>query len=398
MNIVIFTWNFPPLSDAEAYCTARFASALAQFGHNVKIVTMRYTNTMRAAIYDVLVDANLDIVRVQQTIPPRRDLVTQLYYKTAEWNSGDFGASISVLSDVLKKTENPILVSRANPSSSHVVAWHCRKYAYKWIAHFSDPYPWFSGNRSIGGIYRKLVGRHWGKRILRDCSAVSLTCQTVCRFFSSQYGKLFDEKKHFVVTHIGEPKFDTAASLPIKPCMTDVITHSGTLTFARGAREIVSAISLLNQSAHCCEFYQVGGVGAEMREFMSKNSHVKVYDQLNEEEAFFMVEHSKACIISDLDVGLGYSPFLPSKFAYQIFTNTPIVLYTYLDSEMARYAKLYPNAGLFIARIGDVRSLCDALGEALSCDHKLIDREKIRQHFSRHEIAKEFSRQLEDII
>jgi len=42
MNIVIFSRNFYPQNDAEAFCTTRFASALAEIGHNVHVVTAEY--------------------------------------------------------------------------------------------------------------------------------------------------------------------------------------------------------------------------------------------------------------------------------------------------------------------------------------------------------------------
>ena len=64
MNLVIYTYNFLPQADAEAFCATRFASAMARRGHNVTVVTMDWPMQVSRSTYDALVNPKLKIVKV----------------------------------------------------------------------------------------------------------------------------------------------------------------------------------------------------------------------------------------------------------------------------------------------------------------------------------------------
>lgn len=388
MNLVVFSWNFPPLNNAEAFCTARFVSALAQDGHNVHVVTMSHPCQMSDEDVRFFVDSRIKTTRVPLTYPPRRNLKQCLHYMTEEWGSADFGCAIHTLRAVLKATEAPVLISRANPSSSHIVAWHCRQYATMWLAHFSDPFPWFTGD-SLRGRIKHCAGVHWGKRILRDATAMSLTCSAAERFFAETYGSLYRNSRHLILTHIGEPRYSANCSCE-KTWSVPCVLHAGELHTGRGGREILTVIRALNAGGLPCCFKQIGKIGKELESFFRDARDAELVSEPSPGYATAMAGIADACFIADLDVGIGYSPFLPSKFVYQIFTDTPLVLYTFPNSCMDSYARNYPEAGLFPAYIGDMNSLKTAVATAIQANRGEIKRDKIRMCFTRQKVAADF--------
>ena len=57
-------------------------------------------------------------------------------------------------------------------------------------------------------------------------------------------------------------------------------------------------------------------------------------------------------------------------------------------------AKAYPEAGIFVAYIGDRDSLTKALASAFDMPRTAIDRSKVRQCFTREQVAENFIRAL----
>lgn len=201
MQIVVFSYNFLPMDDAEAYCTARFTNALAEAGHAVHVITMQHATCVPLDVINEILSANIRITNVTKTVA-HRPILSRLQYGTSEWNSVDLSNCIRVVKDVLKQYDHPILITRSNPTASNIVGWHCRKDAFKWVAHFSDPFPWFHASWPLNW-----ANNRWCRRFMNDADICSVTCPDVLHFFNAFDPFVFqkNQSKFVLVPHIGDP-------------------------------------------------------------------------------------------------------------------------------------------------------------------------------------------------
>lgn len=395
MNFVIFGYSFPPRCGAETFCSARFASALAQAGHNVHVVTMDHPWAISHEVYDFLVDPSIKITRItKRPVSKFNVMPMRLKHQMRGNEAVDFDNCVKTLRSVLRATESPVLISRSMPEVSCMVAWHCRKYASKWIAHFSDPFPWDMGRwQTIKGWFVSRWELAWGRRIIRDSDAVSLTCESAKQVFHQMYGALFDAKKVIISTHIGEPPLVTRRTWK-RDCDGTLIIHAGWLCRERGGLKMLEAIRQLNSGGQRFYFYQIGSAAAEVEAMLGQSNKTKQVVDASPDLAMAIANSADICFIPDLQTDLGYSPFLPSKFVYQLFTDIPIVVYTSKNSEMARYAMRFPLAGIVFADIEEDGSLTLAIQKAANLEKNDIQRASVRSLFSRKAICENVERGL----
>ena len=93
MNFVIFSYNYLPQNNPEAFCTARFANALAEAGHEVHVVTMEHPRQIPADLETELTPAVNHVTRVpmktlKKTVWPR------VRYQTPDWDGRFIPATI----------------------------------------------------------------------------------------------------------------------------------------------------------------------------------------------------------------------------------------------------------------------------------------------------------------
>lgn len=387
MNFVIFSYNFLPQADAEAYCTSRFASALARTGHKVTVVTMDHKKEISQETIDFLVDENIRVIRVPFDRCPR--IISSIRHLTMCPEASNISPAIRALAKELKRSPDSILVSRCMPEVSHVISWHCRRLARTWIAHCSDIYPWIGRGKGLRDGIRYWMAMRWAKRAMRDCDAVSITCTRVKRCFLERFKGLLESKPFILTTHIGEPVLP-AKSEWIRGCEDKLIVHAGGIDIDRGVDGIIKAVESLNARGVKCDFVQVGHVDIKSMPKFDDSAHCHILKSTAPDMATAVTAKADVSVIPDLDIGKEFIPFLPSKFVYQLFTDVPIVVYTLRDSEMRQYVDDYPEAGLFFADRKDFGSLPDAIEKALNVNRTQIDRSKIRERFSQERIADDF--------
>ena len=399
MNIIYYSYNFFPMADAESYCATRFASALARAGHNVTVVTMDWPKQVTDDTYHALVSNKLKIVRLPFSQKKNTPLKGLLWYGIKDQNAVDISHSVKVVKELLRSTNNSILITRTHPVMCSIVGLKTYQYAYKWIAHFSDPIPWF-------GDFSDTIGHRLLKirlmRILRNAficaDGISVTCMHVCKYFKELYGEAFDETKAFMTTHIGDYRLDApplpSDSLSLEP----VLLHPGSIFARRGGITIVEVMKQLSKEHHDIKFVQVGKVEECLKDILVESENVSIYDTISPEESVRIRITAKAIFVPDFESALSYSPFILSKFVYQIMSDKPIILYAKADSEMHDYALQYPEAGIYWAEAGNVKSLKDAIIKAMDVDVSLIDRSGIRKAFSDKVIVRNFEESLRKII
>ena len=400
MNFVIFARNFYPLNDAEAFCSTRFASALAKAGHSVHVVTAEYPG--EGGGYKALVHPNLKITRVKAEkrecrVTSRLSALKTINLRHATVMDGDIhnlAAFVSATKEALSQYKDPILVTRALPMMSLYVGWHCRKHAAKWISHLSDPIP---GTPYCSMLVRLQCAfmRFWLRRAFRYADATSVTCKRAIRWYQETLGAVVDESRCFVTTHIGDNKLESKGGKSnLRTDGKDVILHSGDMYFGRGEL-ILDAVEELNKRGVSCTFVQDRSVNSVLAAKFRRYPHAMLMDGMRTaEESVALMESASAVFVADFSSSLDYSATFMSKFVYQAFGDKPMIVYANVDSEKHDYCVRYPEAGLFFAEQGNLKSLVGACRAALSCDKAHIDRTALRLWFSEDRIAKDFIRNL----
>ena len=175
MVIVCFSYNSPPQNDAEAFCTARFLSALAAKGIHVHLVTIDHAPDIDSTLTSFFLDSRVDVTRIPIKPPSQiANSLIKFQYRFHGPLASQLPQCISTVNSVLRDYENPILLTRSYPVISNVVGYYCRRNATHWIAHFGDPYPGF-GMYSRRDAWKHYADLWWSKRIFRRASAVTVT-------------------------------------------------------------------------------------------------------------------------------------------------------------------------------------------------------------------------------
>lgn len=399
MNFVIVSVHFFPQADAESFCSTRFATALAKAGHNVQVVTIDAPRVVSDDVYSALVDERIKINRVKIPPPSENRLAfncARLRYFTYEQEARVIAPCIAATRAALQSVDAPILVSRTHPLCSAIIAWHCRKHASKWIAHLSDPLPWFYWNSFFGRL-RYHFERLWMKRVFRNATGISVTCEQVCRFFHENFGELFDRQHTFVTTHIGDNLLKKNRRPWTGKLHGKLIACPGTIYADRGANALADAVEQLNDEGVACTCALVGGGDPKWVAEFSKRPHVQMMNDYSPEMSLSLTDAADVLFVSDFESTMTYSPRIMSKFVYQIFEDKPMVVRAPQVSAQHDYCRRFPESGMFYADDANQQSLVEAIKLALSCDCSSIDRSNVRKCFSAETIADEFVRHVDEL-
>lgn len=389
MNYVIFSYNYLPQNDPEAFCTARFANALAEAGHHVHVVTMERSEGISSELADELVPSKIEITRVPIK-PSQKSFWPRVRYQTPEWDAINYHACIQKLRKVLSLYEKPILISRMCPAASGIVAWHCRKHAALWVNHFSDPFPNYLKGGMLGRIVNQFTFR-WARRFLTDSDFCTITCPDVIRFFRERVMPVSDDK-FTLVPHIGEPLI-SADNKWCSPCSEKpYIAHAGNCYDGRYAKELVRELLLCKKAGCDIAFVQAGDIlEKDVKVLEEGNIDFRRISLNSPREASSIFMDATINLVIDLKIDYGgYTPFIPSKFVYLLYTDKPIVVFARTDSWMYRLVKEYPESGIWFADVKKEGELSEQIQQILQQDNGLIDRTYIRQLFSKLKAVEAF--------
>lgn len=388
MNIVIFSYNFFPQADPESYCSTRFASALARAGHTVTVVTMDWSMQVSRENYEALVAKELKIVRVPFSTKKNTPLKGLLIYGHKSQMAVDVPQSVRVVKRELKALNSPILVTRSLPIASAMVGLKTYKYATKWIAHYSDPVPWVNYANTIGHKLLRRLEFNIIKNSFLKSDKISLTCEYAKKYFKDEFGPAFDENKVVVLTHIGD--YRLSAPIDYNHQSKPVLMHSGMIYSSRGADIIKEIMCDFESEGYDCEFIQIGAVDKTVKKKLEGVRSLKVYDNNSLESSIEAIKLARVFFIPDFQVSLPYSPFLLSKFVYQVMGDVPIVVYSQKNSEMHDFVDKYPTSGIFWGEMGNKESLKLAIKSAMACNPRNFDRTEIRKCFAEETIVRTF--------
>lgn len=340
MDVVCVSHNAPPLNDAEALCTIRLLSALAEYGANVHLVAADLPPSLEPSVQAELMDK-----RIKTTyVPARSGLLGRLaaaarfqfHGQRIEW----IAPAVREARVILRQSRKPVLLTRAFPMVSNLVGFYCRKDAKAWVAHFSDPYPPFEWRDHWYSSTVRPVNRMWARRILKHADLVTVTCPNAIRYIEEKSGFSFRHKAE-VVPHLALPKLKPGTfKLDRKPDEF-VIAYIGTLMTRRRPDLLLRAALLAMERHPEIRFLQYGHVDEGILRLCRSSPAFRRLDirhisNLSPRDAADLQEQVDVNVIVDTDLGLSYSPFILSKFPHSVCAGRPMLMLSSQDSEMAR--------------------------------------------------------------
>lgn len=373
MRFLCFSFLSPPATDAESACTGRFLSALADAGHEVKLISLDYrsiSNCLEESIEKELLDGRIEVERIaiKHTSLWKR-VITKIRY-------GLFGICTEYIDEAVRITKSDlllhpdtILITRSAWPASNIVGWYCRKHARAWIPHFSDPFPSYK-KMKLREVYRYPFAYFWLIRILRDANFVTVTCHNAIRYFNEITFRIFNAKFH-ITYHIGFPRLQTCGYAVDSSEKEKVIVHVGALFSGRPVAKFAQIVSGISG----VKFVQYGSVFDQ-----EINKTIEVHRIESPRMATDAMATADAILVCDLDSGFGYTPYLPSKFAYALALNRPIICLTTEDSEMAQISQKVPGVYFVDMKKG-------LPNEAVNIIQKLKDSQLVAPSFKDVEFA-----------
>ncbi len=362
LNIVCISHNAPPMDDAEALCTSRLLSALVQTGATVHLITSTSPPTLAPDVEKEIFDERIRVTRVPHD-PNGLAYFFRYHTLGARW----VGPAVSTTREILRQYENPILMTRAMVVVSNFAGYYCRDLAKAWVAHFSDPHPldvpqqeanWYSR-------FEKLFYSRWTRRIVRNADLITVTCPNAIRYIEEKIRCSF-RRKAMILTHIALPKLNKGSFKLERSQGEFIVAHIGNLMAERRPDLLLQGAILAMERHPEIRFLQYGNVAPEVLE-MCRNSgafqrlDIRNKGNISPREATDLREQVDANVIVDMDLGLPYSPFIPSKYPHSVCSGKPLLMISADDSQMAAYTKQY-GGGVYVP-YSNPQKVCEAICE-----------------------------------
>jgi glycosyltransferase involved in cell wall biosynthesis len=259
--------------------------------------------------------------------------------------------AILATQQLLAKLTKPILMTRACPWVSNFVGYHCRHLAAAWVAHFSDPFPPYGWQEHWYSRLARPVNRMWARRIVTHANLVTVTCSNAIRYMEERSGVRFREKA-MVLTHLAMPQIRRGGYKFNRRKEDFVLAHVGTLMMCERPDLLLGGVMRAIERHPTIKFIQYGHVDSAIREspmFQHLPHQIELRHDCNlsPRDATDLREQADISVVADPDLGFGYSPILPSKFAHVACSSKPMLALAESDSAIAHLLAKY-GGGEFV--------------------------------------------------
>ena len=139
-NLLMVSYNFPPIQSVEGFLVLKLAKYLPKFGWSGHVLCAKRSST-KAMDRSHLQEIN-DSIAIDRTNSLEHRAVTKLSgYTGLDDKLGWLPFAVSRGKKILENTDIKAIYSSSMPITSHLVAYHLKKkYKLPWLAHFSDPW------------------------------------------------------------------------------------------------------------------------------------------------------------------------------------------------------------------------------------------------------------------
>lgn len=405
MKFICVSHNFPPQNDAEALCTARFASALVDQGHEVWVVTASHAQSLDPLIEKELTGERLRVVRVPPPSNPRaRSILAQARHRIRAAHAEWLEPAVKATRSLLRQHPDALLLSRAMPVVSNVVGFHCRDLARLWVAHFSDPYPiavW--KHRKRMARFADPFHHAWAKRIVGSADLVTVTCPNCVRYMEAQLGVSFEAKSH-VTTHLAIPKLITGTFKFERQGGDFWLAHIGNLMEQRNPRTLLEGMARAAGRIPELRFLQYGNIDAGISlsglPGLQSRMVLRNISNLSPRDASDLQRQVDVNVISDTDFGIDYSPLILSKYPHAACAGQPLLMLSNSDSAMGNYSRTF--GGGMLASFRDPASVEEAIARLHDAwragDARFRPSEALQRQFAPESVVPPFLNRVQNLL
>jgi glycosyltransferase involved in cell wall biosynthesis len=352
---------FAPIANAEAFCGAKVALALAEAGVELSVISVDYAAHPKykpdpSGLWGRLRE-------VAKAIPPdggrskSLSIPLGLRYLTPEWSRWVHATVGEALRQHRAKPFD-VLYSRGLPNIAHVATyWIARALRVPWVANFNDPW-------DLEGAHLLPQDRHkrkrtakqrasewWMQRVMQSADVLTFPC---ARLRDYHLRLAAARGRCEVIPHIGWPADQTEEARDFR------LVHAGNLGAGESTRRN-STVSLLRAmrsffGARPAARSRVSLVlvGPEDRatlalaEELGLAANVACTGRVSYEESLRRMRMATVCLLVEGSMPEGI--YLPSKFPDYVQNGKPVVA---LSPLVGTIADLLPARGLTVVHVED---------------------------------------------
>jgi glycosyltransferase involved in cell wall biosynthesis len=403
MKILFVTRSFPPAQSTRSNQNWKLATALANEGNMVFIITQLASIDLKVKNvkekYIIPEHSNLRVYYVpgMRCLRSRKNFYLKIrslleseinvINPSSTWiKEGD-----SLASKIINSEHIDIVLSSSHPFESHLVGLQIKKkFNLPWVSFFSDPWPILPKEYQLKAqskLFNKLKSIYFNK-VINYCDAVATPTLYQSKYMVKAQGVNFLHKS-YELPHIGE------RSLRANPIYNRWLVHTGSLW--RGQASLSFLKALRKFSIHYKDCFKglllVGRVGKEFLSMAEKqllNNYIKQIGQVSHEEAISIASGARLLLIIDWE--MEESPILLSKLSDYAMTGRPILAITPKRSAVRDYLEKYGGG---IAVTHDEDEIFEALKMfSAQCDSysnlELINETPLGEQFTPEVIAQKY--------
>ena len=183
MRILVISLAFPPVADAEAYCSGKFVQALIDSGQETRVIFSSdvygsYTRNDQSSMWDSIKRVSFDMP-LRSSIPRWKSLWLALMYRTTSWPRWTRGIVLKAR-ELHSEAAFDLVISRSLPPEGHLAgSWVASDLKLPWIAIVNDPWDFFPliPEETRPHWRTALVYRIWWRRMLSKADRICFPCE-----------------------------------------------------------------------------------------------------------------------------------------------------------------------------------------------------------------------------
>ena len=349
-NVLLISYDYPPILSPESIQVQRRAIMMANLGHNVFVLTS-HLNPYFEFLDNTLLMTHPKI-KIFRTKKPLVEKLLHIFFKY--FNIGDrklwwkeFAYTIALR--IIKDYKIDLLYTDSVPFVNHFVGLKLKAQMpeLKWIAHFSDPWS-LNPYLKYRFKWQYKLNKKFETKILKLCDIVCVVSNKMKELFLNEYG--FLENKIKVVPHVYDEKlYKTNKKQPQNQKIK--VVHTGNIYGLRSIRYLLEALKEIRHQN--IEFHFYGKIKKEEKSLVEKwnlNAFVKIFLQVTYLESLKIMTNADFLLV--VDAPIKNSPFFPSKLVDYIGAKKPIIALTPNNSTTAEVLREL-NMSQFIASPDD---------------------------------------------
>jgi glycosyltransferase involved in cell wall biosynthesis len=182
MRILVISLSFPPVADAEAYCSGKFVQALIDSGHETRVIfssdVHRPPRVDQSSMWDSIKRVSFDMP-LRSSIPRWKSLWLALMYQTTSWPRWTRSIVLKAR-ELHSEAAFDLVISRSLPPEGHLAgSWVASDLGLPWVAIVNDPWDFspLIPEETRPHWRTTLVYRIWWRRMLSKADRICFPCE-----------------------------------------------------------------------------------------------------------------------------------------------------------------------------------------------------------------------------